>query len=65
VVKRPARDVDQSPPSSAEVKDEWSYTSTPLICLHGMDRDNFASLGFEDYGLLEFEILSFAVLSAH
>jgi hypothetical protein len=27
-------------PSSAEVKNEWSYTSTALICLHGVDRDS-------------------------
>jgi hypothetical protein len=27
--------------SSAEVKNEWSYTSTPPVCLHGVDRDNF------------------------
>jgi hypothetical protein len=24
-----------------EVKNEWRYTSTPPICLHGVDRDNF------------------------
>jgi hypothetical protein len=28
-VKWPGREVDHSPPSSAEVKNEWSYTSTP------------------------------------
>ena len=39
-VSRPGRDVDHSPPSSAEAKNEWSYTSTPLICHHGVDRDN-------------------------
>jgi hypothetical protein len=33
-------DVDPSPPRSAEVKDEWSYTSTPPICLHGADKNN-------------------------
>jgi len=22
-------------------KNEWNYTSTSLICLYGMDRDNF------------------------
>jgi hypothetical protein len=27
---RPGRDADNSPPSSAEVLEEWSYTSTPL-----------------------------------
>jgi hypothetical protein len=28
-VKWPGREVDHSPPSSAEVKNAWSYTSTP------------------------------------
>ena len=36
-VKWPARDVDHS---VAEIKNEWSYTSAPSICLYGMDRDN-------------------------
>jgi hypothetical protein len=35
-VKRPRREADHSPPSSAEVKNEWSYTSTPPIRLHGV-----------------------------
>jgi len=34
-------DVNHSTPSSAEVKNEWSYTFAPPIYLHGMDRDNF------------------------
>jgi hypothetical protein len=29
VVKRPGRGADHPPPSSAEVKKEYSYTSTP------------------------------------
>jgi hypothetical protein len=28
-VKRPGREADHSPPSSAEVKNVWGYTSTP------------------------------------
>jgi hypothetical protein len=28
-VKRPVREADHSPPSSDEVKNAWSYTSTP------------------------------------
>jgi hypothetical protein len=32
-VKRPAREADHSPPFSAN---EWSYTSTPPIRLHGV-----------------------------
>ena len=30
--------------SFAAVKKEWSCTSTPYICLHGVDRDKFISL---------------------
>jgi hypothetical protein len=28
-VKRPGHEADHSPPSSADVKNAWSYTSTP------------------------------------
>jgi len=35
-VKHPEREDDQPLPHSAEVKNAWSYTSTPSICLHGM-----------------------------
>jgi hypothetical protein len=34
-------EVNHSPPSSAEVKNEWSCTITSLIYLHGVDRDSF------------------------
>jgi hypothetical protein len=40
-VKRPGCEVNQSPSSSAEVKIEWNYTSTVLICLHSVDRETF------------------------
>jgi hypothetical protein len=40
-VNRVERAVIHSPTSSAEVKNEWSYTSTRHICLHGVDRNNF------------------------
>jgi hypothetical protein len=33
-VKRPGRKADHSPRSSVEVKNAWSYTSTPQIRLH-------------------------------
>jgi hypothetical protein len=33
-VKRPGREADHSPPSSAEVKNAWNYTFTPQIRLH-------------------------------
>jgi hypothetical protein len=39
-VKRSGHEVDRSPPS-AKVKNEWSNTSSPCICLHGVHRDNF------------------------
>jgi hypothetical protein len=35
-VKRPGLEADHSPPSSAEVKNAWSYTFTPPIRLHGV-----------------------------
>jgi hypothetical protein len=39
-VKRPGREADHSPPSSADVKNAWSYNSTPPVRLH----DNFTFL---------------------
>jgi hypothetical protein len=33
-VKRPGREADHSPPSSAEFKNAWNYTSTPQYRLH-------------------------------
>jgi hypothetical protein len=35
-VKRPRREADHSPSFSAEVKNEWSYTFTSPIRLHGV-----------------------------
>jgi hypothetical protein len=35
-VKWPGREADHLLPSSAEVKNTWSYTSTPPIRLHGV-----------------------------
>jgi hypothetical protein len=44
-VKRPERKADHSPPSSAEVKNAWSYTSTPQYVFMAWclvkQRDNF------------------------
>jgi hypothetical protein len=39
--KRLGREADYSPSYSAEVKNEWSYTSTPT-CLRGVHMDRFA-----------------------
>ena len=38
--KRPGRELNPSPPSRAENKNEWSSPSTSAICLHGVDREN-------------------------
>jgi hypothetical protein len=35
-VQRPGREADHSPPCSSEVKNAWSYTSTPPVRLHGV-----------------------------
>jgi hypothetical protein len=35
-VKWPGREADHSPPSSAEVKNAWSYIFTPPVRLHGV-----------------------------
>jgi len=35
-VKRSRREADHSPPPSAELKNTWSYTSTPPTRLHGV-----------------------------
>jgi len=40
-VKPPERAADHSPPSTVEVKNDWSYTSTPPIRLHGVYKDTF------------------------
>jgi len=41
-VKWPELEVNQSSPPSAEVKNESCYNSTCPVCLHYMDKDNFA-----------------------
>jgi len=48
-IKRPGSEADHSPPPSAKVKNEWSYTSASPIHLHGVvfsskHRDNFTFL---------------------
>jgi hypothetical protein len=39
----PLRPHDQivSPPLSIEVKNNWSHTSAPTTCLHGLEKENF------------------------
>jgi hypothetical protein len=52
-VKRPGCEADHSPPSNADVKNAWSYTSAPPVRLHGVvfsfkkkHKDNFTFLHF-------------------
>jgi hypothetical protein len=49
-VKRPGPEADHSPPSSAEVKNAWSYTSTPQYVFMTWylvkHRDNFTNFTF-------------------
>jgi hypothetical protein len=40
-VKQVERDADHWPLSTAETKNEWSYTSTPPTRLHGVHKNNF------------------------
>lgn len=46
-VKRTGRQVNHSPPSSDDIKNKWSCTTTTLLCLNGVDREKstFAFLG--------------------
>jgi hypothetical protein len=38
-VKRPRIQADHSTPSSANLKNGWSYNSTPTVCLYGVSWD--------------------------
>ena len=41
IIKWPVFEVDHWPPSSTEVKNKWSYTTSHPLRLHGKDNDNF------------------------
>jgi len=45
-LERPGCKADHSPPTSAEVKNEWRYTSAPSVCLHNVYRKNFSFVRF-------------------
>ena len=45
-VKRSGNKAYHSPQSTAVVKNEWSYTFAPPICLQSLDRDKFLTLRF-------------------
>jgi len=42
----PREEVDHSTQSNADDENEWRCTSSPPICLHGMDRNNCTSVPF-------------------
>jgi len=42
-IQQPWHEVNHSSPSGDKGKDEWRCTSTPPICLHGVDGDSFTS----------------------
>ena len=39
-VQGPGHEVNHSHSSNAEVKNEWSHTSSPHLCLRGVNGDN-------------------------
>jgi hypothetical protein len=43
------RQTNYSPPSSAAVTNEWSHTSAPPLCLHGVQRDSFTFIRVSEY----------------
>jgi hypothetical protein len=43
-VKRPGREFNHSPPSTAEVNNDCYYISAYPVCLHGVDKENFTFL---------------------
>jgi len=40
MVKQPHFKADHLPPPSAEIKNQWSYSSTPAMCPHDAHRNN-------------------------
>jgi len=60
-IKRPGRDADHSPSFSAEVKNEWSYTSTSPVCLHGVDRHTFTLFTFKMFLHIQDLVRSFGI----
>jgi hypothetical protein len=42
--ERPGREINHLPTTSAVIKNEWWYTSSPPVCHDGMERKNFYNL---------------------
>jgi hypothetical protein len=58
-LKQPGCDVDHSPPSIAGLKNEWSHSSNPSICLQGVEWDKFTFYVQLRYITLSWQILYF------
>jgi len=43
-VKRPECEVNHSSPSSADVKNKWTYITAPPVGVHDVDRKKFSLL---------------------
>jgi len=48
-IRRSRREVDRSPSPSAKVKNVWSYTCAPSICLNGVDKGNCTFIFTHNY----------------
>lgn len=46
-VNRPQHDDDHSPSARIQVRNGWTSISTPPVCLHGNDRQNFYHFGIQ------------------
>jgi hypothetical protein len=55
-VKRLGREVDHLPQSGAEVKNEWSCTPASIICLRGVESDEFTFTHIPWPDFMEFRI---------
>jgi hypothetical protein len=61
-VKQPGREVNNSLPSNADVKNDWRCTSTPPLRLRDMDRSNFRRICVTDLRYITFEM---SIISKH
>jgi hypothetical protein len=67
-IKRPGREAEHSSPSSAEVKNSWSYTTTPQYVFMAWflvkHRDNFTFTSYKTAGnTCTFENLNYVLRS--
>ena len=53
-VKWPGCEVSHLSPCSTEIKNEWSYTSTPPTCLHGVEKDKCNSFEQNNWYIKQF-----------